>query len=168
MTERDAATAAIRPADEGDTATLLRLIRDMAAGEEQACHLTETALRSALFGPRPLAEAILAEGPGEPVGFALFFSYFSPYPGVPGMFMELLYVVSERRGQGLGRALLQEVARIAVERGAGRLEWGVAKANEPAIGFYRRLDAALVDDFMACRLEGDGLRRFAAGARVGT
>jgi GNAT superfamily N-acetyltransferase len=87
----------------------------------------------------------------------------TPYPGVPGTFMELLHVVAERRGKGIGRALLQQVARIAVERGSGRLEWGVLKVNEPAIGFYTRLGAALVDDFMACRLEGGTLRRVADG-----
>ena len=75
--------------------------------------------------------------------------------------MELLYVVPEQRGQGIGRMLLRRVARIAVERGAGRLEWGVLKENAPAIGFYRRLGAELVDDFMAGRLEGDALHRIA-------
>jgi len=165
MTQDDASNVTIRAAEERDTGTLLRLIRELAAYEGQAdsCVVTEPALRSALFGPQPLSEAILAEDAGEPVGFALFFPYFSPYPGVPGLFMELLHVVAERRGQGLGRVLLQRVAQIAVERGAGRLEWGVVKENAPAIGFYTRFGATLVDDFMACRLEGDALRRVAAG-----
>jgi GNAT superfamily N-acetyltransferase len=163
MTEDERSGVTIRAAEERDTRVLLRLIRELAEYEDQAdvFALTEPALRSALFGPRPLSEAIIAEGAGEPVGFALFFPYFSPYPGVPGLFMELLHVVAERRGQGIGRLLLQQVARIAVERGAGRLEWGVVKANEPAIGFYTRFGATLVDDFMACRLEGDALRRVA-------
>ena len=163
MTENDLAGVTIRAAVEDDTPTILRLIRELAAYEGQAgtCTVAEPALRNALFGPRPLSEVILAEEAGDPVGFALFFSYFSPYPGVPGTYMELLYVVPERRGQGTGRALLQQVARIAVERGSGRMEWGVLKANEPAIRFYTRLGAALVDDFMACRLEGDTLRRVA-------
>jgi ribosomal protein S18 acetylase RimI-like enzyme len=78
------------------------------------------------------------------------------------MFMELLYVVEARRGQGIGRALLRQVARIAVERGADRLEWGVQKVNEAAIGFYGHLGARFTDDFMACRLTGEPLRRFAA------
>lgn len=166
MVEDEGAGVSIRAAEERDAPTLLRQIRDMAAYEGQAeiCAVTDAALRSALFGPRPLAEAIVAEEAGEPVGFALFFPYFSPYPGVPGIFMELLYVVPERRGQGLGRALLRRVARIAVERGAGRLEWGVGKANAPAIRFYEGLGAELVDDFMACRLEGEALRRVAEDA----
>jgi GNAT superfamily N-acetyltransferase len=163
MAERDGPGVTIRAAEERDTEVLLRLIREHAAYEDQSdtCVVTELALRSALFGPRPLAEAIVAEDAGEPVGFALFFFYFSPFPGVPGVFMELLYVVSERRGQGIGRALLQHVARIAVERGAGRLEWGVLKANESAMRFYTRLGATLDDDFVACRLEGETLRRVA-------
>jgi GNAT superfamily N-acetyltransferase len=163
MTESDLARVKIRAAEERDTEVLLRLIRQLAAheGQADACTVTEPALRSALFGRRPLSEAIVAEHAGEPVGFALFFPYFSPFPGVPGIFMELIYVVPERRGQGVGRALLQQVARIAVEQGAGRLEWGVLKANEPAIGFYTGLGTTLVDDFMACRLEGETLRRIA-------
>ena len=165
MTEGSESSVTIRAAEERDTEVLLRLIRELAAyeGQADACVVTGPTLRSALFGPRPLAEAILAEDAGEPVGFALFFPYFSPFPGVPGLFMELLHVVSERQGRGIGRLLLQRVARIAVERGAGRLEWGVLKANEPAIGFYTRFGATLVDDFLACRLEGETLRRVAAG-----
>jgi GNAT superfamily N-acetyltransferase len=156
----------IRTAVADDAALLVRLIHELAAyeGQADACVLTEPALRSGLFGPRPLSEAIIAEDAGEPVGFALFFSYFSPYPGVPAMFMELIYVVPEQRGKGAGRALIQQVARIGIERGADRLEWGVLKRNGPSIGFYTRLGATIVDDFMACRLEADSLRRVADGS----
>jgi len=165
MTEGDGPGMTTRAAEERDAPVLLRLIHELAAYEGQAdvCVVTEPALRSALFGPRPLADAILAEDDGEPVGFALFFPYFSPYPGVPGLFMELLYVRPERRGLGVGRALLRRVAQIAVEQGAGRLEWGVLKENAPTIRFYAGLGAELVDDFMACRLEGETLRRVADG-----
>ena len=153
----------IRAAEERDAPVLLRLIHELAAyeGQSDVCVVTEPALRGALFGPRPLSEAIFAEDAGEAIGFALFFPYFSPFPGVPGLFMELLYVTAERRGQGIGRALLQRVAQIAVERGAGRLEWGVLKENAPTIRFYAGLGATLVDDFVACRLEGEALRRVA-------
>jgi GNAT superfamily N-acetyltransferase len=153
----------IRAAVEADTALLVRLIHEMAAyeGQSDVCVVTEPALQRGLFGPRPYAEAIIAAQASEPIGFALFFFYFSPYPGVPATFMELLYVVPEQRGRGTGRALIQHVARTALERGAERLEWGVLKQNEPAIGFYRRLGATIVDDFVACRLEGDSLRRVA-------
>jgi GNAT superfamily N-acetyltransferase len=155
----------IRAAEERDTETLLQLIRELAEYEGQAavCMVEAPALRSALFGARPLAQALLAEDASEAVGFALYFPYFSPYPGVPAMFLELLYVVPERRGRGVGTALLRRVAKTAVEQGAGRLEWGVLKMNRPCIEFYRRLGATLVDDFMACRLEGETLRRFAVG-----
>ena len=164
MPERDQPDVTIRAAVEDDIPTLLRLIQEMAVYEGQAarCAVTEPGLRDALFRPRPLADAILAEADGETVGFAIFFSYFAPFPGVPAMFMELLYVVEERRGQGIGRALLQQVSRIAVERGADRLEWGVQKVNEAAIGFYGHLGARFTEDFIACRLTGEPLRRFAA------
>jgi GNAT superfamily N-acetyltransferase len=164
MPASDQPDVVIRAAVEDDAPTLLRLIQEMAVYEGQAarCAVTEPGLRDALFRTRPLADAILAEAAGETVGFALFFSYFAPYPGVPAMFLELLYVVEARRGQGIGRALLQRVARVAVERGADRLEWGVQKVNQPAIGFYGHLGARFTDDFMAYRLTGEPLRRFAA------
>jgi GNAT superfamily N-acetyltransferase len=164
MTESRLNGVTIRAATEQDTATLLRLIRAQAAyeGQSDACTVTEGGLRRGLFGARPIAEAIIAEQAGAAIGFALFFEYFSPFPGVPGMFVELLYVEEAWRGQGVGRALLGHVARIAVARGCGRLEWGVHNQNTPAIGFYGRLGATFVDDTVACRLEGDALRWLAA------
>ena len=165
MTESIGAAVTIRAAEERDAPVLLRLIHDMAAYEGQAdvCRVTEPALRGALFGPRPLTEAIVAEDGSGTIGFAFIFSYFVPYSGVPGLFMELLYVTAARRGQGIGRALLQRVAQIAVERGAERLEWGVLKENAPAIGFYTHLGAKFAEDFIAGRLDGETLRRVAAG-----
>ena len=153
----------IRAAVADDTPVLLRFIHELAAYEGRAdtCTVTEPALKNALFGAHPSLEAIVAEHAGKPVGFALFFGYFSPSVGVPATFMELLYVVPEQRGRGTGRALLQQVARIAVERGSDRLEWGVGKANTPALGFYTRLGATVVDDVLACRLDGDALRQVA-------
>jgi len=155
--------AMIRAAVESDTPTLLRMIHALAAHEQRAdtCTVTQPALHDALFGARPRIEAIIAEQAGEAVGFALHFGYFSPSVGVPATFLELLYVIPEQRGRGTGRALLQRVAQIAVEQGADRLEWGVMKRNEPAIGFYARLGATFVDDFFACRLDGDALRSVA-------
>jgi len=153
----------IRAAVPEDGPALVRLIHGLAAYEQQSesCMIDEAALRAGLFGPRPYAEAIVAEQAGQVLGYALFFGYFSPYPGVPSIFLEHLYVVPEQRGRGTGRALLRRVAQIAVERGAGRLEWGVHRENGPAIGFYRALGATIVGGMLACRLDGDTLRRVA-------
>jgi GNAT superfamily N-acetyltransferase len=168
MTESSMAGLTIRAAVADDAPTILRFIHELAAFEGRAdtCTVTEPALSNALFGTRPSLEAIVAEHDGEPIGFALIFGYFSPNVGVPATFMELLYVVPEQRGRGTGRALLRRVARIAVERGSDRLEWGVDKANAPAIGFYTRLGAAIVDDILACRLDGDALRQVAEASPV--
>ena len=158
----------IRAAVPDDTPVILRFIHELAAYEGRAdtCTVTEPPLRTALFGTPPSLEAIVAEEAGKPVGFALHFGYFSPNVGVPATFMELIYVVPEQRGRGIGRALLQRVARIAVERGSDRLEWGINRANTPAIGFYRRLGAAIGDDILAGRLDGDALRQIAQASPV--
>jgi GNAT superfamily N-acetyltransferase len=163
MVESGESGVAIRAVAESDTPTLLRMIHALAAYEQRAdtCTVSQQALHEALFGARPRIEAIIAEQGGEAVGFALYFGYFSPSIGVPATFLELLYVIPEQRGRGTGRALLQRVSQIAVEQGADRLEWGVMKRNEPAIGFYARLGATVVDDFFACRLDGDALRSLA-------
>jgi GNAT superfamily N-acetyltransferase len=163
MTERG---VMIRPATESDTPTLLRMIHGLAAYEQQAdaCVVDEAGLQNGLFGRRPYAEAIVAEEAGEAIGFALYFFYFSPFPGVPALFIENLYVVPEQRGRGTGRALLQRVAQLARAQGAERMEWGVRKDNAPAIRFYARLGATIMDDFSACRLDGEALRQVANGS----
>lgn len=165
MTASSLEEVTIRAATADDTPALLRLIRALAAyeGQTDSCVVTEDGLQHGLFGPRPFADAILAKHNGEAIGYAIFFLYFSPNPGVPAAFLEQIYVEPERRGDGIGRALLRRVAQIAVEQGCGRLEWGVFKENAPAIRFYTRLGATFVDDFVACRLEGETLRRVAAG-----
>jgi GNAT superfamily N-acetyltransferase len=96
-----------------------------------------------------------------PVGFALFFRNFSTFLGRPGLFLEDLYVRPEARSKGIGKALLVHLARLAVERGAGRLDWNVLDWNEPAIGFYQRLGATVLPDWRTCRLTGDALRALA-------
>jgi GNAT superfamily N-acetyltransferase len=120
-------------------------------------------LRRFLFGERPVAEAIVAELDGAPAGFALYFHTFSTFLGLPGVYLEDLYVREPLRGRGIGRALLGRVARTAVERGCGRLEWSVLNWNEPAIGFYRGLGAAPMDEWTVYRLTGDALRDLAGG-----
>ncbi|HEY1378476.1 MAG TPA: GNAT family N-acetyltransferase [Gemmataceae bacterium] len=155
----------IRPATAADVPAVARLIRGLAEYERlsHAVDLDEARLRDHLFGPRPFAEVLLAEDDGEVVGFALFFPSYSTFLARPGLFLEDLFVVPERRGAGHGKALLAAVARRAVEQGCGRLEWSVLDWNEPAIGFYRRLGAAPLDDWTGFRLTGDALRAVAGG-----
>jgi GNAT superfamily N-acetyltransferase len=157
----------IRPATAADTPVIASLIRDLAEYERLADRVVfeENRLREHLFGPRPFAEVLLAEE-GEVVGFALFFPTFSTFLGRPGLWLEDLFVRPEHRGRGHGKALLAAVARQAVERGCGRLEWSVLHWNEPAHGFYRSLGAVPMDDWMLYRLGGPALA--ALGGEVKT
>jgi GNAT superfamily N-acetyltransferase len=153
----------IRPAAEGDVPLILDLIRQLAQYEQRA-HLvtaTEDRVRRTLFGARPAAEVLLAECDGECAGFAVFFPSYSTYLAQPGIFLEDLYVQPHARGCGVGSALLQRVARIAVERGCGRLEWGVLDWNEPSIRFYRNLGAEPLEDWTKYRLTGEALEKLA-------
>lgn len=118
-----------------------------------------------LFGPRPHAEVIVGEMDGAPQGFALFFHNFSTFEGKPGIYLEDLFVRPEARGAGLGKALLAELARLAVERGCARLEWSVLDWNAPSIAFYRGLGARSMDDWTTMRVDGDALSDL---ARVGS
>ena len=156
----------IRACRADDAATLATLIRELAAYErlEARAHATADDLRRHLFGPRPFAEALLAEVDGEPAGFALFFHNFSTFRGQPGLYLEDLFVRPPHRSQGVGRALLARLARLAVERGCGRLEWAVLDWNEPALGFYRALGARPLDEWTVYRLDGEALDRLAARA----
>lgn len=149
----------LRSAGPDDVGLILRFIRELAAYEklEHEVVATEDGLRSHLFGPTPRAEAVIAERDGEPVGFALFFHNFSTFLGKPGLYVEDLYVVPAARGQGIGRALLVHLARVARARGCGRMEWAVLDWNEPARRFYRSLDAAEVDEWIITRLTGPAL-----------
>ena len=119
--------------------------------------MTEALLAKHLFGPRPYAETLIAEDAGQPIGFALFFHNFSTFLARPGIYLEDLFVVPEHRGQGVGRALLRELARIAVERDCGRLEWSVLDWNADAIGFYERLGATPNSEWTVYRLTGEAL-----------
>jgi GNAT superfamily N-acetyltransferase len=150
-------------ATEKDIPLLLFLIRELARYERmsQAVEATEDKLRLCLFGERPYAEAVLGYCGDAPAGFALFFHSVSTFLGLPGLYLEDLYVVSEYRGRGLGRALLAHLARLAVERGCGRLEWSVLDWNEPAIGFYKKLGAVPMDEWTVDRMTGESLRRLA-------
>ena len=193
----------IVPAREEDAAVVLRLIAALGDYEKLRHEVvaTEEDVRDALFGPRPLAEVVIAwatpggsEGPplrssaeaglsasasprrdraeaggardgGQPreaVGFALFFHNFSTFLGRRGLYLEDLFVVPEWRGRGIGKRLLSHLAKIAVERNCGRMEWAVLDWNAPAIGFYERLGARIMEDWRICRLTGDALTGLAA------
>jgi GNAT superfamily N-acetyltransferase len=110
-----------------------------------------------------VAEVLLAYWDGEAVGFALYFRNFSTFLGQPGIYLEDLFVDSVHRGKGIGKALLAALAKIALERGYGRLEWAVLAWNTPSIDFYRSLGAIALDEWTAYRLTGEALSRLALG-----
>src|SRR5712691_11444853 len=151
----------IRAATVADVPAILGLIRELAEYERllDMVVAAEASLHRSLFGPRPFAEALIAEVEGEAVGFAVFFHNFSTFLGKPGVFLEDLFVRPAFRGRGLGKTLLTRVARIAVERDCGRMEWSVLNWNEPAIRFYESLGAQPLSDWTMYRLTGDTLRR---------
>ncbi len=160
-------TIAIRPAAAADLPLIAQLIRDLAAYEKLAheVRFDEAVLHSKLFGPRPYAEVVIGELEGAPQGFALFFHNFSTFEGKPGIYLEDLFVRPEARGSGLGKALLAHLAALAVERDCARLEWSVLDWNEPAIGFYKKLGARLMDEWTVMRLDGSALQQLGAAGR---
>jgi GNAT superfamily N-acetyltransferase len=149
----------LRAARREDVPAIVGLIEDLALYEKQPddCHAEPALLEQHLFGPKPYVESIVAEIGTEIVGFALFFHNYSTWLTRPGLYLEDLYVKPERRGLGIGRALLAALARLAVARGCGRMEWAVLTWNEPAIGFYRALGAVPMDEWRTYRLTGDAL-----------
>lgn len=159
----------LRKAQPGDEATILQFIRGLAEYEHLAheCIATEADLTRSLFGERPEAEVILAYADDEPAGFALFFHNYSTFLARKGLYLEDLFVLPEHRGKGIGLALLRELARIAVERNCGRMEWAVLDWNQPAIDFYERLGARAMDEWKVYRLTGDSLKNLAAPTRSG-
>ena len=149
----------IRKADVNDVPLILEFIQSLAEYERlrDACTATEERLRTTLFSEKPAAEVIIAEASGEPVGFALFFHNYSTFLAQRGIYLEDLFVKPEARGKGVGLALLSALARIAVERNCGRLEWAVLDWNQLAIDFYRRIGAVPLDDWRIFRMTGDSL-----------
>ncbi|MHA6769305.1 GNAT family N-acetyltransferase [Sphingobium ummariense] len=119
-------------------------------------------LEKYLFGPRPMAEVLIAEREEGPIGFALFFHNFSTFEGRPGLYLEDLFVVPEARGSGAGKALLRRLAQIALDRDCARLEWWVLDWNAPSIAFYRSIGARPMDEWTVQRVDGDALRALAA------
>jgi GNAT superfamily N-acetyltransferase len=149
----------VKPAVEADTPLILEMIQGLAEYEKLShiCCATEEQLRQTLFGERPAAEVLLAELKGECVGFALFFSTYSTFLAKPGIYLEDLFVKPCVRGKGVGLALLIELAKLAVERGCGRVEWAVLDWNEPSIGFYKKLGAVPMEEWTTFRLTGEPL-----------
>jgi len=153
----------IRPARIEDVPAILQLIRDLATYERAPNDVTATKeqLVDVLFGEKPSAEVLLAFENETPVGFAVFFHNFSTWLGRPGLYLEDLFVKPEMRGKGYGRALLVDLARIARERGCGRMEWAVLDWNDPAIQFYRKLGAKPMDEWTVFRLTREGIAKLA-------
>jgi GNAT superfamily N-acetyltransferase len=153
----------IRAAKRADAPLIVALIRALASYEKllDEVKVTPEMIEVQLFGPRPMAEAIIGEVDGTPQGFALFFHNFSTFEGRPGIYLEDLFVQTEARGSGLGKALLAHLAKLAIERDCARLEWSVLDWNEPAIGFYRSLGARGMDEWTVNRVDGDALQRLA-------
>jgi GNAT superfamily N-acetyltransferase len=153
----------IRRGTERDVPTILKLIRGLAEYERLAHEVEATTarVRAHGFGRRRYFETIICRRGGKPVGFALYFFTYSTFLARPTLYLEDLFVLPEERGTGAGKALLRALARIAVRRGCGRLEWAVLDWNRPAIGFYKRLGAKLRRQWILTRLTGAPLRRLA-------
>ncbi len=161
----DSTGLTITIATEPDVPQILGFIKALAEYERMADSVvaTEDGLQATLFGPRPYAECVIARWNGEPAGFALFFHNYSTFLARPGVYLEDLFVKPELRGKGVGRSLLQYLAKVAVDRGCGRLEWSVLDWNESAIGFYKSLGAEPLEEWTIFRLKGEALARLAGG-----
>ena len=147
-----------------DVGLILHFIRELARFEklEREVVATEETLIGNLFGERRFAEVVIGEYGGEPVSFALFFHNFSTFLGRPGLYLEDLYVNPSVRSKGIGKVMLAYLARLATERGCGRLEWWVLDWNERAIRFYQSIGATPMDDWTVFRVAGEALDKLAA------
>ncbi len=156
-------THSLRSAEPSDVPAIVGLITELAEFEHLA-HLvqaTPETLHPHLFGPRPVAEAVVAEVGAEVVAFALFFTNFSTFLAKPGLYLEDLYVRPAHRGQGIGKALLAHLGGLAVQRGCGRFEWSVLDWNANAIALYEQMGATVMPEWRICRVSGDALTAFA-------
>jgi GNAT superfamily N-acetyltransferase len=158
----------IRSARVEDVPIILQLIRDLATYERAPDEVTATEkqLVDVLFAERPAAEVLLAFEGESPVGFAVYFYNFSTWLGRSGLYLEDLFVKPDKRGNGYGRALLVELAKIARDRECGRMEWAVLDWNEPAIKFYRALGAKPMHEWTVFRLTRDGIAGLADSGRI--
>jgi GNAT superfamily N-acetyltransferase len=157
----------IRAATPADVPQILEFVRALATYEREpeAVIATEADLLRDGFGPNPFYFCLIAENDGQPAGFAFYFFNYSTWVGRPGIYLEDLFVHPEFRGLGIGKALLQRVAAIAVEKGCKRLQWAVLDWNTPAIDFYCAMGAEFLDEWRNVRVSGDALKRL-AGAQA--
>jgi len=156
----------LRPAVPADVPQILRFIRALGEYERLQSEVvaTEAALQASLFGERRYAEVMLADCDGQGAGFALYFHNYSTFLAQPGIYLEDLYVDPAFRARGVGKALLQHLARLVIERGCARLEWSALKWNRLAIDFYLGLGAVAMDEWCIYRLRGEPLRQLAAAS----
>ena len=160
-------TPTIRPAQTTDVPLILEFIRGLADYEKltDGVEATEEKLRRTLFpdagDTAPAAYCVFAFADGVPAGFALYFFNYSTFLAKPGLYLEDLYVKTEYRGQGIGKALLLHLAKLANARGCGRMEWTVLDWNQPAIDFYEKLGAQRMKEWQICRLTGPSLQQYA-------
>ena len=166
MTDEPPRASRVVRATEQDVPLILSLIKGLAEYEKLSAEVTTTeeGLRKSLFGPDRAAEVLIAWAGATAVGFAVYFQNYSTFLGRPGIYLEDLFVLPQWRGHGHGRRLLAEVARVALERKCGRLEWAVLDWNEPALRFYRSLGAKAMDEWTVYRMTGDAIRRLAENA----
>jgi GNAT superfamily N-acetyltransferase len=155
----------IRPATEEDAELIFNLILELATYEKLADAVRGDAetLRRSLF-ERRAAEALILESGGEAIGYAIFFTTFSTFECKPGIWLEDVYVRPEHRRGGVGRAVMEHLAQVAVERDLVRLEWCALEWNEPALSFYDQLGATLLEEWRMLRLEREGIERLSRGA----
>jgi GNAT superfamily N-acetyltransferase len=160
----------IRAATENDVPLILSLIRELAEYERLSHEMkaTEEDLHKQLFEDRPVAQVLIGEYEGAPIGFALFYYTFSTFLGKPGIYLEDLYIKSDYRRRGFGHKFLAQAARLAKDRNCGRLEWAVLRWNQPAIRAYQKIDAVPLSEWRLYRLSGDALDSLAAeaGSRI--
>lgn len=154
----------IRPATEADVPLLLEFIRAIADYEKLLHEVvaTEESVHASLFGPEAVAKALFAEVDGETAAYAVYFHNFSTFTGRHGLYLEDLFVKPEFRRHGIGKTLLVHLAKIAVDRGCARFEWVALDWNQPAIDFYEKLGAEILQEWRVFRLSGEGLKQLAA------
>ena len=153
----------ITVATPADVPGLLEMIRELAAFERLEVEATDGCLHDCLFGPKPVASALVARSGAELAGYALYFFTFSSFLGRAGIWLEDLYVRPRFRHQGIGRGLIEAVAQVGAERNCGRFEWTALDWNQNALDFYKKLGAQALDDWVMLRLEAPGIRRLAGG-----